>query len=738
MAAMQTGVAQLEEALKRNRIAVFTAPTGCGKSTGVPRFLAEMQRNSGLKVACTQPRRMAATSLAKSVAESMGTNSRDGFVSHKVRYDNTTNATTQLVFMTDGALLMEIKSDDQLSEYSAVVVDEAHERSLSTELLLCQLKTIVAKNKKLWLVIMSATLDARVFVNHYDGCELVAVTDIQKFPVNIVYTPEMPRDVVLAAAEQAAEIHLNYPSGHVLIFLAGVDDIDRCYSSILVKIDQLAQRHDLRVGKYQVIKLHAKQHRAEQNRALEEYGYDDFRDNDGEFWRLPTRKLVIATNIAEASITVGGLAYVIDSGQSKRMSYDWKTRLETLTKDSIDQASATQRSGRTGRTCPGTAFRMYTEEHYNTGMHATRVPDVVKCSPIELILSLSQFGVRSVMEYDFIDPPDVMAVLRGVGSLDSLGAFAAPGTGKVLSKLGEKMAQLPVTPEHTVSLKRAHELGVVGLMIALVAMVEEGTDCFVVARRPGDQAACNRAHAQFHDSKSEHWRLVKVFLLFKENVDRNGDGSNGRRWCDRNFVLFNKLEAASKSFDQLKKSVANLNWGVNIDQMLNPTETDRRNVLKSFLKGNFMQVAMRRHEFGGDSYTLVHDNLAVVLNRTSQEIIGCDCTWVMCSKMYQHRRVHHMSCCSAVDVDWMLGEAGDFFRPNNFQSKVVRAKISEFRPSSSPSCSPRQNSPSTWVYPTGYEEPPSPTTCQPLQSQGAFQAEVIDLDEPYSPKDDAR
>eukprot|EP00173_Palmaria_palmata_P004409 Plantae.Rhodophyta-Palmaria_palmata.ctg5922.p1 GENE.Plantae.Rhodophyta-Palmaria_palmata.ctg5922~~Plantae.Rhodophyta-Palmaria_palmata.ctg5922.p1 ORF type:complete len:263 (+),score=8.55 Plantae.Rhodophyta-Palmaria_palmata.ctg5922:142-930(+) len=255
---------------------------------------------------------------------------------------------------------------------------------------------------------MSATLDARVFVNHYEGYELAAVSDIHMFPVDIVHSNQMPRDVVNAAAEQAAEIHMLYPGGHVLIYLAGEDDIDRCSSLILAKIEQLAQTRLLRVGRFEVIKLHANQHRTEQNHSLEDYGHDEFRDHDGFYRCFPTRKIVVATSIAEASVTVDGLAYVIDSGQSKRLSYDWKTRLETPTKDSIDQACATQRSGRTGRTCPGTAFRLYTEEYFNTGMHATRVLYIVKCSPIPLILTLSQFGVRSVIEYDFIDPPDVM------------------------------------------------------------------------------------------------------------------------------------------------------------------------------------------------------------------------------------------------------------------------------------------------------------------------------------------
>lgn len=180
--------------------------------------------------------------------------------------------------------------------------------------------------------------------------------------------------------------------------------------------------------------------------------------------------------------------------------------------------------------CPGTAFRLYLEETFTIGMYATHVPDTVNISPIPLILKLRNFGVRSVMEFGFIDPLDVMAVFRGVGSLKHLVAFASTGTGEVLSVLGEKMARLLTTPELTLCLNRAHQLVVVGLMIALVSVIKEKSmECFLMERRPDDQAAFKRSNSKFHDKRSEHWRLVKVFLLFKENTETKGDGSHGRR-----------------------------------------------------------------------------------------------------------------------------------------------------------------------------------------------------------------
>lgn len=665
--------------LTETQVVVFTAPTGCGKSTRIPRYLAEKEGHTGLKVVCTQPRRIAATSLAKHVAHDMGTNERDGFVSYKIRFDDTTNSSTRLVFMTDGALYNELKRGDDLVSYSTVVVDEAHERSNDTELVLCLLKEVLGRRKSLKLIIMSATLNAQLFLDYFPGSKLVEVKDIQMFPVEIYYQEVQPRDVVVKAAEVVADLHLIEPDGHILVFFAGVEEIDRCSNLIMGMVQRRATVYGCFVPKFDIRKLHAKLTPEDQKLALEEPGMDSWNDEYGVLHERPIRKVVLATNIAEASITVPSLGYVVDGGTMKRIFYDWKIRQEALLTVPIDQASAQQRSGRTGRTCLGRAYRLYTQEHFETTMLATRPPDIVQSDPTELVLKLTAFGVKSVAEFDFIEAPHHMAILRGISTLHDLGTFSPMGSADLLSNLGKKMAKMTTTPEMAVSLDRAQQLGCVGLMMALAAMLEESIDCFLRPKLPRDNAIFAQAHRPFQDPKSEHWRLVMVFILFKRNAEENRDRCRGSQWCRQHRVVFPKLKAALRYFDRLQRSCTKFNWGVNEDQLLNPSVHDRTKLMKALVKGNFMRIALRRNEFSRDAYTSVYDNLPVVLNYSSQENIR-ECTaWILYSSIFCQRKVYKVSCCSVIEQEWLVSEASDAFVEDKFRPVFVKEAVKALR-----------------------------------------------------------
>lgn len=675
---MQEGLAKLEEALRVAQVVVFTAPTGCGKSTRIPRMLSELESNKELKVACTQPRRIAATMLAKNVARSMGTSAQDGSVSYKIRFEDTTNPSTKLVFMTDGALLNELMNDNGLSAYSTIIVDEAHERSLGTELLLCLLKGVLKRNEGLKLVIMSATLNAQLFVQHYVNSMLIEVTDIAMFDITFKYECVAPNDIVKAAVEKAAQIHVHEPEGHVLIFLPGVDEIDRCYSSMESALEHFGREYGF--GPYQVYKLHAKQTREEQQAGMADLGFGDFTDANGYTVRKKVRKIIVATNIAEASLTIDGVGYVVDGGKSKKMWYNWKTRRETLITGDIDQAAAKQRAGRTGRTCPGTVYRLYTEAHFYDEMCATNSPDIVRCDPTELTLKLLKFGVSAVLDFPFIESPPRMAMLRAFDTLGKLGALTSPGDSALLSDLGEKMASMPTSPELVVSLNRAHELGCVGLMMALVAMIEEGTDCFFKPKSAVEKSTCYRIHQKFSDNESEHWRLVLVFLAFKKEADANTDQSNGRRWCDRNRVVFTKMKAALRIFYQLASSCVRYNWGVNNEQLLRPTYVQKRNVLKSLLRGHVMNVVVHKSLCAKDAYTSMYDNLPVVLHYSTQENVAAGKDWMLYSNIFEHNHLFKISCCSSIDPAWLLSEARTFFISTNFKATHVRERLLSLQP----------------------------------------------------------
>ena len=676
-AAMAKGLADVWNALENSHCVVFTAPTGLGKSTRLPSFLADKDGNFPLKVACTQPRRMAAKTLARRVAADMNTNEMNGFVSYKVRDDNTVNPSTRLVFMTDGSLLMEAIRDGMLEAYSYVVVDEAHERSMDTEILLCLLKVALVRNKRLKVVIMSATLKAKTFTDYFPGSCLVEIHDVEKHHVQVSYLTETPKDVIHAAAVRAASIHLEEPDGHVLIFLPGTEEINSCVRKIGSQIEVLANTLNLnQFGKYTVLPLHSKLSPAEQDKALADPGFDVWRDEYGHNWKRPVRKIVCATNIAEASVTVPDLGYVIDSGLSKRLSYDWKTRQDLLVTGSIDHQSAIQRKGRTGRTRSGTNYRLYTEFSFENDMELSHAPDVVRNDPMTLILKLSSVGVKSVSEFDFIQKPEPLSILRGYSTLYLLGAFSPAGNVDLLSTIGKTMVSLPVSPEMAVSLDRANELGCVGFMMALVVMLQEGLDCFRIPRNSEDNVRYFTVHRHFDDDEGEHWRLVRVFLEFRGSAMRNGDGTCGRQWCELHFLKYSKLNAAMKMFDDLAERGKRFNWGVCEQALSDQSEASKTSFFKALVRGHFMQIAMKASGYHkGCSYTSLHDNLPVILHYTSQKLILADRTWVLYSTIFNHKNMFKIKCCSAIDPEWMLSEIGTFFVGDNFRPRDVKDSI---------------------------------------------------------------
>eukprot|EP00173_Palmaria_palmata_P002324 Plantae.Rhodophyta-Palmaria_palmata.ctg2464.p1 GENE.Plantae.Rhodophyta-Palmaria_palmata.ctg2464~~Plantae.Rhodophyta-Palmaria_palmata.ctg2464.p1 ORF type:complete len:350 (-),score=40.45 Plantae.Rhodophyta-Palmaria_palmata.ctg2464:918-1856(-) len=312
---------------------------------------------------------------------------------------------------------------------------------------------------------MSATLNAKLFTDFFDGSDLIEVKDISKFNVEIFYLEQPPRDIVRAAAEEIARIHLSGEDGHILVFFAGVDEIDRCASIVrgVVASASMQFRRPMYVGAFGVRKLHAKLSPELQKDALRDEGVENYKDLDGIWKSTPVRKIVLATNICEASITVPDCAFVVDGGTSKRMVYSYATRLETLVTGSIDQASATQRAGRTGRTCNGKVTRLYTWEHFHEGMESSAVPNILIGDPTPLVLKLLDFGIYSIFEFDFIQAPNPMSLLRGLSTLGYLGAISELESTDDLSILGKKMAKMPVSHEMAVSLDAAYRKGLLGL-----------------------------------------------------------------------------------------------------------------------------------------------------------------------------------------------------------------------------------------------------------------------------------
>eukprot|EP01126_Amoeba_proteus_P055072 TRINITY_DN6810_c0_g1_i5.p1 TRINITY_DN6810_c0_g1~~TRINITY_DN6810_c0_g1_i5.p1 ORF type:complete len:531 (+),score=94.48 TRINITY_DN6810_c0_g1_i5:246-1838(+) len=417
---------------------VIVGSTGCGKSTQIPQYLDEAGWTKGGRlVACTQPRRVAATSVAERVAMEMGT-SVGLQVGYSIRFaDRTDPVLTRIKYLTDGMLVREMLLDPLLTRYSVIMIDEAHERSLYTDILLGLLKKVQRKRKDLRVIISSATVDALEFKEFFntkneinttlkDSVALMSV-DGRQFPVQVFYLSEPSPNYATTMVETIWEIHNSEPEGDILAFLTGQDEIDDV--ALLLKekhIQSHSQKLDLLVlTMYSGLPM----------------------DKQLEVFRktpLHTRKVVIATNIAETSITIDGIVYVIDCGFVKIRAYNPKTDTESLVVVPISQASANQRSGRAGRVKAGKTFRLYTEKAFHEILKPKTVPEMQRSNLSTVILQLKAMGIDNILNFDFMSPPPSSSIIRALELLYALGAL--DDDAKLTPTLGVIMAEFPLPP----------------------------------------------------------------------------------------------------------------------------------------------------------------------------------------------------------------------------------------------------------------------------------------------------
>ncbi|GAA5946568.1 hypothetical protein JCM10213_006632, partial [Rhodosporidiobolus nylandii] len=350
---------QMDEFLKMfndSQFVVLSGETGSGKTTQIPQYVAYSDlphlRRPGLQVACTQPRRVAAMSVAKRVADELDVTLGEE-VGYSIRFEDCTSPNTFLKYMTDGMLLREAMNDHMLSRYSTVILDEAHERTLATDILMGLLKDIAKRRPDLKIVVMSATLDAAKFQNYFFGAPLLKVPG-RTFAVEIFYTPEPEPDYLEAAIRTVLMIHQAEAEGDILVFLTGEEEIEDACRKIMVEADQLPHHF----GPLKAVPLYSSLPPQQQQRIFDKAPTP--RTPDGP----PGRKVVISTNIAETSLTIDGIVYVVDPGFSKQKIYNPRIRVESLLVSPISKASANQRAGRAGRTRPGKCFRLYTESDF--------------------------------------------------------------------------------------------------------------------------------------------------------------------------------------------------------------------------------------------------------------------------------------------------------------------------------------------------------------------------------------
>ncbi|KAF2754512.1 ATP dependent RNA helicase [Pseudovirgaria hyperparasitica] len=541
-------------------VTVVVGHTGSGKTTQIPQYLHQAGwTTNGKQIAVTQPRRVAATSVAIRVAEEMRCELGHD-VGYSIRFEDMTSQSTRIKFLTDGMLLREALVDPLLTKYSVIMVDEAHERSLSSDMLLGILKKIRKKRLDLRLIISSATLDAESFLNFFTndlpvtaaamvpaagavpGGDLGKIISLEgkSYQVDVQYLEEPSEDYVETAVQTIYDIHKNESEGDILVFLTGREEIER----VVQKVAEYADTLNPNAPGLLPCPFYAGLPTDQQM-----YVFEPTPDN--------TRKVIVATNIAEASVTIPGIAYVIDCGFVKLRAYNPTTGIDTLTATSISKASATQRAGRAGRTKPGKCFRLYTEASYNTLPEAT-VPEIQRSNLAPIVLQLKALGIDNIVRFDFITPPPAELMLRAFELLYSLGAV--DDYAKLTRPLGMRMAELAVEPMLGKALLSAPDFGVLSEMLTIAAMLNLQGGCWFW--HEGEKKAHETARRKFAADEGDHITLLNVYHAFITK------GKKDAKWCRDNYLNFKAMSRAVSVRNQLRKYLEK--FGINVQESLGP------------------------------------------------------------------------------------------------------------------------------------------------------------------------
>jgi ATP-dependent helicase HrpA len=534
------------ELIRSHQVVVIAGETGSGKTTQLPKLCLAAGRGAAGMIGCTQPRRIAARAVARRVAEELKTQV-GALVGYQVRFNDNVGDQTAVKFMTDGILLAEIQSDRWLSAYDTIIVDEAHERSLNIDFLLGYLKQLLVKRRDLKVIVTSATIDTERFSQHFGNAPVVSVEG-RGYPVDLRYRPlnagsgdddsegdvgEGGRSVLDGIVSACDEIARMGGMGDTLIFLPGEREIRDAHQAL----EKRKYRHT------EVLPLYARL---------------SARDQDRVFNPGPQRRIVLATNVAETSLTVPRIHYVVDPGFARVKRYSPRQKLDRLHIEAISQASADQRKGRCGRIAPGTCFRLYAEADF-LARDAYTDPEIRRAALAGVILRMLSLGLGRIEDFPFLEPPEPRAVADGWQQLAELGAI---DDARKLTQIGRTMARLPVDVKLARMLIAAQKHNCLREMLTIASFlgIQDPRE------RPSDQrGAADAAHAEFADPKSEFVGILKLWDAYRA-AHEDMTQSQLRKWADKHFLGFLRLREWRELHRQLKLQCDELGWDdVNTD-----------------------------------------------------------------------------------------------------------------------------------------------------------------------------
>ncbi|KAL4602834.1 hypothetical protein ACB092_10G082500 [Castanea dentata] len=639
------------QVLKANQTLILVGETGSGKTTQIPQFVLEAidletpDKRRKMMIACTQPRRVAAMSVSRRVAEEMDVTIGEE-VGYSIRFEDCSSARTVLKYLTDGMLLREAMTDPLLERYKVIILDEAHERTLATDVLFGLLKEVLKNRPDLKLVVMSATLEAEKFQGYFFQAPLMKVPG-RLHPVEIFYTEEPERDYLEAAIRTVVQIHMCETPGDILVFLTGEEEIEDACRKITKEVANMGDQ----VGPVKVVPLYSTLPPAMQQKIFEPAPPPVKEGGPAG------RKIVVSTNIAETSLTIDGIVYVIDPGFAKQKVYNPRVRVESLLVSPISKASAHQRSGRAGRTQPGKCFRLYTEKSFQNDLQPQTYPEILRSNLANTVLTLKKLGIDDLVHFDFMDPPAPETLMRALEVLNYLGALDDDGN---LTKLGEIMSEFPLDPQMSKMLVVSPEFNCSNEILSVSAMLSV-PNCFVRPREA--QKAADEAKARFGHIDGDHLTLLNVYHAYKQN---NEDPS----WCYENFVNQRALKAADNVRQQLVRIMARFNL------RLCSTDFNSRdyyiNIRKAMLAGYFMQVA---HLERTGHYLTVKDNQVVHLHPSN--CLDHKPEWVIYNEYVLTSR-NFIRTVTDIRGEWIIDIASHYYDLMNFpqcEAKRVLEKL---------------------------------------------------------------
>lgn len=618
-------------ALEQYQTLVIVGETGSGKTTQLPQYLHEAgYTNNGMKVGCTQPRRVAAMSVAARVADEVGVKVGNE-VGYTIRFEDCTSDKTVLKYMTDGMLLREFMTEPDLAGYSAIMIDEAHERTVHTDILLALVKDLSRERPDLKLLISSATMNAEKFATYFDDAPIFNIPG-RRYPVDIYYTPAPEANYLAAAITTTFQIHTTQGKGDILIFLTGQDEIEAAE----LELAETAKKLGSRVKELVICPIYANLPSELQAKIFEP-------TPDG------ARKVVLATNIAETSLTIDGIVYVIDPGYVKENIYNPASGMSNLVVVPCSRASANQRSGRAGRVGPGKCFRLYTKFAYMNEMDESTTPEIQRTNLNGVVLQLKSLGINELLDFEFMDPPPTEAL---IGALNQLFALQALNHKGEMTKLGRQMAEFPTDPMLAKAVLAADKEGCVDEVLSIVSMLSEASALFFRPKDKKIHADSARNRFTVKDG-GDHLTLLNIWNQWV-------DSDFSPVWSRENFLQQRSLTRARDVRDQLAKLCERVEVA--------PSTCGASNAvpIKRAVTAGFFPNAARLQK-SGDSYRTVKNNTTVWVHPSSVLMaVDPPDKMILYFELVQTTK-EYMRSCMPIETRWLAELAPHFHKKKDIE-----------------------------------------------------------------------